>query len=169
MAKLIKMQIDLLKEKLLKLKQEKENLIESKVGVVTRIEENSTGDINYQTNEEILRIAREIKDIETILNESKEITSVSYSKVDIGTTFIATIDFNGDIETDTYMLVEKRVTHVIDDDVNIISSESPFGKAVIGKEENDLFHYETDNDIIIKGTIDTIGKKRIEEKQKVKK
>lgn len=160
-VKLLPEQIKVLEEKLEKLRQEKHKMLDDysnnqKITQSSSNELSDPQDFTFRIN--LHQINENIKEIESLLNESKQINLDDYNQdiIDVGTHFSATIEFDGEIENDEYVLVSDRNGSSKERKINFISEESPLGKVVKGKKIGDSFHYTVGNNVIV-GFIEDIS------------
>lgn len=87
-------------------------------------------------------IKNEIEELTTILMTATTLDVNNNDFIGLGSIFQATIDFNGTIDNDIYVIsdMNTKVTGLTP-----ISKKSPFAKAVMGLTENDKFSYEVLN------------------------
>lgn len=105
------------------------------------------------------KVKNKMVEFSDLLNSAIIITDYDSEKINIGTRFTATLDFgDGDLTTEEYILIEGPI--IIKKGINYISTNSPFGKAVYGKKENDVIHYYTPDHRLIGGLVETIASSR---------
>lgn len=161
MEKLLPSQIKILEEKLIKLRQERHELIKSCSDDLNKsrcdgTEFSDPQDFTYRIN--LHQLDENIKEIENLLNQSKQINLDDYSenRIDIGTLFTATMEYDGEIETDEYILVSNRNGNNPERKINFISENSPLGQVVKGKKIGEPFYYNVGDNLIV-GFIEDIS------------
>lgn len=85
--------------------------------------------------------------------------SYDENKIDIGTHFVATLDFDGEMETDEYVLVDNR--DGVEKGINAISKDSLFGSSIIGKELGEPFNYQIGNMTVVGFVEDIVPEKEV--------
>lgn len=113
---------------------------------------------------EINETINKIHEIELILKTCTIIDNVPSEIIAIGSEFTATVDFFGEKEPETYVLVENGQKIA---GKKIISIASPLGQSVLGKTVNDNFSYKVNNNVF-NGTINKIHTCPLKEKTIVK-
>lgn len=153
--KLLPAQRKKLAERLNTLEQTYQSLFDTKKGA-----RNEYAALDGFNDLETVELANKINDVNNEIRELRtllatcEVTLPSKENIiGIGSNFVATIDFMGLKETDTYTLTESS-TQVAGK--NIVTTSSPMGKAVYGKSENDLFSYMV-NDTVFNGQVNKIN------------
>lgn len=167
-------QIISINDKLTTLKKKLNNLInDSKEIQVRGVLGSGVSDIpDSKTYTDIDYLKSEIKKLEEILENSEVVSHYNEARIGIGTRFAATLDFNGELETEEYILVDtkegttltknKKVT-----DATYITVNSPFGKAIVDKKIGDSIVYQV-NDMTVVGLVEDIVPENKKEKTKVK-
>lgn len=117
---------------------------------------------DFMSLEELGKTKEELSRLKSILNLAVVVSEYDNTKVNIGTRFTATFDFDGEMETEEYVLVEKNVA-ITTKSLKYISIESPLGKAVYNKTANDVFSYSIPrSSITVKGLINSISPSRLD-------
>lgn len=158
-------QVKILNEKLAILERDYKKMIEQKNQDSQAQAYFIDGFSNYDNLEfkyEVDRILKNIKEIRTILGSCVEIEDVDSDIITIGSRFTATIDFDGEKETDNYILLDNHTFK--ESGVCIVTTSSPFGKSIIGKKVDDTFSYDI-NGMTINGQIDSINKAKVKTKK----
>lgn len=166
--KLLASQIEVIEKKLEQALKEKRELLNSigdnSVGML--FSQQGTADVPAAGIRDDLRsVEQRIKNFQELLKTSEMVQTYNEDKVDIGTHFCATIDFDGEMETNEYVLVDNRDLTV--KSINDVSKDSPLGSSVIGKEIGEPFGYKIGNMLVV-GFIEDIVPEREVSAQKVK-
>jgi transcription elongation factor GreA len=114
-----------------------------KIEIARRIEAaRELGDLSengeyHAAKEEQGKMDARMRQIRAILDEAEIVAAVDTSAVSTGAT--VTIRWEGDTDTETYLLgsIEERR-----DDVEIMSPDSPMGKALMGKRPGEVAEYQ---------------------------
>lgn len=115
---------------------------------------NCFGDsVDNHTRTEDANLRSTLSFAEYILDNHNIIENIENGKVNIGTTFTVTINFEGRKNTTTKTLVETMLP--CDDYRKYISLESTVGKTILGRSVGETFTYTQGNSTIIM-TIDEI-------------
>lgn len=105
----------------------------------------------YHNNKnELLRLLAILEDPET-----KIVEEVSTTSIEVGTTF--SVQFSDEDEEETFTLVEALTG--LENRSRYVSLESPFGRSILHKGEDETFEYVTkinDRSVSISGTITSI-------------
>lgn len=117
-----------------------------------------------QLNLEINETINQIRELELVLKTCTIIEEVTSETIGIGSEFTATVDFFGEEECETYVLVENG--HKIAGK-KIISIASPLGQSVFGKTVNDSFSYKVNNNVF-NGIVNEIHTNSLKRKTIVK-
>ncbi len=157
--KLTAEQIKLLREKKAELIKRSEEFTD----YLTHHRENDTMDgigtfyTDFVENEKYRQDMKEIDDIEKTLSHSEIVTERDLDHIEVGTAFYA--HFVGDEEAERVLLVEKGIAHT--PDYHMVSLDSDFGKAVLGKTDGDTVVYTVEaTGRKIGVTIDSIDRMR---------
>jgi transcription elongation GreA/GreB family factor len=167
-TKLLPSQIEKIQNKIQKLKNERKQLIESMKDDLNGFvfsQQDTSGTPASGIKAEYDLIEKRIQELEELLKNAELLVSYDENKIDIGTHFTATLDFDGEIETDEYILVETR--DVKGNDAIYITKDSPMGNVVFGKSIGDTFNYKLPTMTVV-GFIEDIIPKEELGKQKVK-
>lgn len=117
---------------------------------------------DYMPLAELNRTKQELSKLKSILNLAVVVSEYDDTKVNIGTRFTVTLDFNGEMDTQEYVLVEQNVAPILKD-VKYISITSPLGEAVYNKQVNDAISYSIPNgSMLVKGLVESISSSRLD-------
>ena len=160
-----------LKEKRLKiLETSKASLVETLSEEARDFKTFSGGSLSASlifSRETIASMDREIAELRYLLATAKE-PAYDAEKIEVGTNFSAAINVEGKIIEEKYTLVQISPENDNDERMQI-SIDSPFGKAVHGKRENEVFKYKAPSGIF-DGVITSIEpvKEKVEKSAKAK-
>ena len=137
--KLVAEQVKLLREKKAELLKKEKEFMDYLANHRENDKMDGIGNIytDYVENEGYRRNIREIDEIEKALSHSDIITDRNFDEIDVGTAFYA--HFVGDDEAERILLVEKGVSNT--PDYHMVSLDSDFGKAVLGKKDGETVVY----------------------------
>lgn len=175
--KLLPSQVEKIKETLEEINEKYKSLIEvykgTSVGSILGNQGFSDVVDSGYTNT-ITNLERKKEELEKILKVANIIKEYNEESISIGTRFAATCDYDGEIETDEYVLVSTKEGSKItknrtDNDAICVTTDSPFGRAVLGKRIGDPIYYETSGMHVVGFIEDITPKEKMEESiQKVK-
>lgn len=154
-------QIKLLNDRLALLESDYKKMIEQKCQDSQAYNFSQDGFSNYDNLEfkyEVDRMLKNIRELRKILADGEEIKEIDSDVIIVGSRFTATILFEGEEETDNYILLDDHAFK--ETGVSVVTTSSPFGKAIIGKKANDNFSYSF-NGIDINGHVDSINKAKV--------
>ncbi|MBE6144229.1 MAG: hypothetical protein E7169_01495 [Firmicutes bacterium] len=163
-TKLLPEQVEWIKTRLEELRTEIDNARSELLNSETRPFHASPEGFNYVpdfgTFSQLGRLKKEMEELDSILGDSEIVTEYNANQIDIGTRFVASLDFgNGEVVTDHYILVSKGFSKV-DEDIYYITLDSPTGRAVYGKKVNEVICYTTPTNQIVGGIIEEIAPSR---------
>ncbi len=165
--KLLPEQVVQINEKLEKLRDTNKRLKEIKKNDFVNANYTTEGFTDIPDNQlsvDINEIINEIHELELILKTCTIVDAAPSEIIGIGSEFTATVDFFGEKEKETYVLVENG--HKIAGK-KIISVASPLGQSVFGKTVNDHFSYEVNNNVF-NGIVNEIHTNSLKKKTIVK-
>lgn len=152
---LVKEQKEKLEKKLSKLKDERKAIIKSlesekfqnaKIGEFGDVSDTMSL-VTYR------RLNLEIVEVQNILKNCIVIEEENSPVVNIGSTFMATINFGSETIQEVFTLVSNREGL----NGNYVSIDSPFGSSVYGKGICDNFQYDLSNGEVVTGTVTGIN------------
>lgn len=156
-------QVQRINEMLDEINQERKNLVEIYKGTNTGSTFGDQGfsdvvDSNYVST--ITNLEKKKERLEKLLSVAKIISEYNGESISIGTRFAATLDYEGDMETAEYILVSTKEGSVSElqrknTEAMCITTESPFGKAVVGKRIGDPIFYQV-NGMNVVGFVEDI-------------
>lgn len=126
------MEMNLTAEQLEKMKQQIEKL-DNKLSELDKAD--------YDSYQKRVLIKNEIKELTLKLLSATTLKVSDNDFIGLGSKFNATINFNGSIDTDNYLISDSdiKVPGFI-----VITTKTPIVKAVMGLKENDKFNYQVD-------------------------
>lgn len=177
-------EIELLPEQVEKIQKMLEEINQQRKSLIDAYKEMNAGNIHerqgfsdvadssYVSN--ITALENRKERLENILKVASIIREYNEESISIGTRFAATCDYDGEIETAEYILASttegsKITKNRKENDAMCITTDSPFGAAVLGKRIGDPIYYQV-NDMNVVGFIEDIVPVKTEESsiQKVK-
>lgn len=165
--KLIPQQVEILKAELSKLRQRKQELIDSKSNTYAICHENQTGDNDRELIDSIATLNVRMNKIQRILDNAEVVEPRTDGKIGIGTKFDMLLTTpRGRVKEETRTLIETKVT--LEDMSQYLTLETDLGKAILGLQAGEEFSYTIPNGKTMFGTITAIRKENISSKGYIK-